>query len=310
MARTVQITVPSDRTDELVEQLHTLDDLIGLRVLRGASLKPKGDVVSVEVTNFSLHPLMRLIEEAGLVRDGKGSVTTSEPRSLISTPHARLIAHDSSEASWEEMDMILAKEGNMNANGLLLMATSGITAAVGMATGTLHLVIAAAVVAPGFEPIVRFVLGLVSRGARWKQALLATLKAYGVLAAASAATAWLLQAAGRTPLGGSGTYMPPDELLAYWTSFTLPSLLVSTAAGVAGTVLIEADRATLTAGALIALALIPTASVAGLGFGMGDWQLGALGALRWLTDVGLVVVTAFIILVWKRAHVQRRDTMM
>lgn len=306
MARIVQITIPSERTAELTGTFGKLDGLIGMHVERGISVQPPGDVVTIEITNDALHPLLRSLREADIGRDGTSSVTTNEPRSVVSSPNARALERESSEASWEEMDFTLAKEGSMTVNGLLMMAASGLIAAVGVSTGSVHLVAGAAIIAPGFAPITRCALGIVARSGVWRIALLDLLKAYTALVAAAAAGALLLEAAGHSPLDGKGTYLLPSELFNYWTSFTLPSLLVSTAAGVAGAVLIAADRSVLTAGVLVALSLIPAASIAGVALVMGDLETASLGALRWLADVVLVILTSLVILTWDRVRTQRR----
>ena len=51
MPRRVEITVPSDRTDALLERVGGLGGLIGVRIQRGISRQPEGDVITLEITN-------------------------------------------------------------------------------------------------------------------------------------------------------------------------------------------------------------------------------------------------------------------
>lgn len=62
MPRTVQISVPPERTAEVLAEMQRLGGLLGLRLQRGASLEPEGDVISAEVTSAALHDLMRVLD--------------------------------------------------------------------------------------------------------------------------------------------------------------------------------------------------------------------------------------------------------
>jgi hypothetical protein len=121
MPRTVAITLSPSQTDGLVTEIQRLEGLVGLRVQRGISLQPPGDVVSAELTSCALPSLMRLLDAHGIGQASGGSITTSEPTSLISAPSAEAITRDSNEATWEEMEAVIGKETNTTVNTLLLM---------------------------------------------------------------------------------------------------------------------------------------------------------------------------------------------
>src|SRR5690606_12749644 len=92
-----------------------------------------------------------------------GSLTTTEPVSTFTPGSIPAIVRDTSESTWEEMELLIGKESNMTINALLLMGISGILAALGLATKAVHFVIGAMAIAPGFEPIVRISLGTVAK---------------------------------------------------------------------------------------------------------------------------------------------------
>ena len=46
MPRVIEVSVPSEQTDQLVAELRSRDEVLGLRLQRGASLKPPGDVIT------------------------------------------------------------------------------------------------------------------------------------------------------------------------------------------------------------------------------------------------------------------------
>jgi hypothetical protein len=311
MSRVVEIVVPAGETEGLVQEIVAkLDHLIGLRVARGESREPAGDLVTLTVSNRSLYSLMRILQERGIgTRPGR-SVTISEPVSVISMPSREIIEDDKMDVVWEEMDFTIMRESTMRVNGLLVMGAAGMLAAVGIATGALHLVIAAMVVAPGFEPITRIALGLVARSRVWTAAVRDTAKGYAALLLGAVLAALFLQGQGESLLTGGRDYLASEALLAHWIDFSPTSILVAAVAGSTGAVLIANNRSVLTAGVLIAHALIPPVAVIGLALVAGDLGLAVDSGLRWALEAGVVIVTGLLVFQWKRVAVQKRDMML
>jgi hypothetical protein len=306
MPRRVEVTIPSEQSDALVDQLSGFDGLIGLQVQPGISRQPEGDVLTLDVTNRALHPLLRLLHEQGVGTAPGASLSTSDVLSVVSSSHRRAIVHDPSDASWEEMELRIAKDSNMTINDLLVMAVSGIIATIGIATNALHIVIGAMLIAPGFEPIVRIALGALNGSEAWQRGLIDTLKGYLALSVGAAAAGVLLLALGKSPLGAEASYLPAGTLISYWTTLTIPSVVVTFVAGAIGALLVATNRAVLTAGVMVALALVPSAAIAGLALSAGDLAAAGQGGLRWLVEVGLVLAASLLVFAWKRASVQKR----
>lgn len=306
MPRTVQVTVPSGMTDQLIGEMRQVSGLIGLRVQRQTSVYPPGDVITVELINRSLHDLIRLLDRHKVGKEPGGSITISEPISVVSSSMASSIVRDTSESTWEEMEVIIGKESNMTPNGLLLMAISGVLAATGIATNSLHIVIAAMVIAPGFEPISRISLGVVSGSSAWQRGLSNTALGYAALTAGAMITTQVLYALGRTPLGGGDPYLPTEFMIDYWTSTSVPALTIAAVAGAAGAILIATNRSVLTAGVMIALALIPASTITGMALVSGEMGLALKSLLRWLIEVAFVAGFSGLVFLWKRSRVQQR----
>ena len=64
MHRTIEITIPPSYTDELIHELEQQAHVINLSVVRGASIKPPGDVLTVHALNRGTDEVMRLAEAA------------------------------------------------------------------------------------------------------------------------------------------------------------------------------------------------------------------------------------------------------
>jgi hypothetical protein len=305
--RSVEVTVPAEQTDELLREIRELPSLLGLRVNRGSSVVPPGDAVSIQVKDRGLAALMLLLAKRGVGRSDEMSLSTSYPASIVSPQAATDLGRETSDATWEEMETELGRESNMTVNALLLMAGAGVLATVGLQTNALHIVIAAMAIAPGFGPILRFSLGIVARSAAWRRGASHTALAYLTLITAAAATTVLLRATGLQGIGSRSTYLPEESLYPYWSSFSVPGTIASLAAGIGGAVLVATNRSVLTAGVMIALALVPTAALVGVALASGAPDLAGRAAARWAAEVAIVAVTGLLVFAWKKRQVHRRD---
>lgn len=308
MPRIIEVSVPSDKTDQLVAQLRDRDEVLGLQLQRGGSVKPVGDVVTISTTNRSMQALLRVLDANGVGIDMKTNLSTSEPVSLVVPSARERLNQDIREGSWEEVETTIGKESNASINTLATMMISGFLAAIGLATNALHVVIAAMVIAPGFEPLLRIGLGISTRSTAWRRGVVQTAKVYGALLLGALISAAILRVFGTPPLGDTETYLPPDVLVSYWTTFSLSTVLISIVAGTVGTILVIANRSVLTAGVMIALALVPGATLTMSGLVGGDAGIAGRGALRWLLDVALVIGMSVLVFSWKQAKVHRRKS--
>jgi hypothetical protein len=161
MHKTIEITVPTSYTDELIHQLEQLEQVINLSVVRGASIKPEGDLLTVHVLNDGADEVLRLTD-AGR-EQGHVSVTTAEVASIIDPEHERKVTNDVDEALWEEVETGLRHQSRTTANYLALMALGGVVAATGFVVeGTSQAIsfVAASIISPGFEPVAKIPMGL------------------------------------------------------------------------------------------------------------------------------------------------------
>ena len=304
MHRTIEITAAPGQTDGLLRELHALDDVIGLAVERGASLKPPGDVITVHTLNRGADAVLRCAAVAG--KGGPLSIVTAEVASLIDPAHDDAVSEDVDEAIWEEMETGLRHQGRITPNYLLLMALGGAIAAVGLVAESVSQAIAfvaASVIAPGFEPLAKIPLGLALR--RWtvlRRGVLSALAGYATLIAAAALAFLILRLTGTTTVDAF-VNNPEVEKIAHPT---LAEGLVSACAAAAGIVMIAAYRRSVIAGPLIALVLVPAAATIGAAIAAGQPQLIGEGLQRLGLDVLLIVGLGALIFAIKQATQHRR----
>lgn len=306
MPRTVRLAVPTACREDLLAEFADLD-LLGLRLHRDASIRPPGDVVELDVANETLSRVMRVADHYGLGRVGGVSMSTSEPLSVVSTTdqaHTR----ERGATTWEELELSMGSDSTMTFEKVIVMGIAGIIAGIGIMADTIHIVIGAMVIAPGFQPFARFVLGVVN-GSRqsWTGGLVDVGRAYAALVTGSAIAALLGLGFGESPLrAGLPSYLEEGTLVAYWTTITWTGVAVGAVAGVCGGLLMSINRTVLTAGVMVALALVPSASLVTMAMVAGDVGMAGAALVRFLVEVALVLLGSAVVFGGKR-YLDRRS---
>ncbi|HEX8660112.1 MAG TPA: DUF389 domain-containing protein [Hymenobacter sp.] len=306
MHRTLELTVPSAATDALSNQLKNLETVIGLSVLRGASHKPAGDVLTVHVLNRGADEVLR--RALATVGDPhKLSVVTSEVNSFVAPADHDVVDDDRDEAIWEEMESGLRHQGRITTNYLLLMGLGGIVAAIGLVSEPVPQAVAfvaSAIIAPGFDPMTKVPLGLVlgHRKLVWEGAKSAV-AGYAVLVALAALTMWALVAAGET----TASELASNSEVQHLAHPKLMELLMAAAGALAGVVILAAFRRSFQAGPLIAMAFIPAAALIGAGLAVGRLDLALEGLERFGADWGFILALGVPFLWLKQRFVHRRQ---
>ncbi len=292
-----------------MDELGKLDGVVSLSVVRGASVKPEGDVVTVHALNRGADEVLRLAGAAS--EHGGVSVSTGELSSLVDPEHERLVAKDVDEALWEEVEAGLRHQSRTTANYLILMGLGGAIAASGFAvhqpTEQALSFVAGAIVAPGFEPLANASVGLaLRRRGLVARALGSAALGYLVLALSAALLFAVLRLTGAVTVGGFA-HNPGVESLAHPA---LRGVLVSACGALAGMVMLTTYRQYLLPGALIALRAIESAALVGAALIAGEPGL-ALGALgRFLIGAALIIAAGVLVVGLKQALVHRRKPML
>lgn len=111
MPRTIEVTVESNRTEELLSRLKQLKGVVGLRLHRNASIVPPGDVVTIQATNDASPRIFDLLVEFEI--PDRGLIRTNQDGSLIVAQHETELHHEASETIWEEMINLLREQSNV-----------------------------------------------------------------------------------------------------------------------------------------------------------------------------------------------------
>ena len=303
----IEIIVDSSHTDEMIQDLQQMDEVISLSVVREASLKPPGDVFTVHALNRGADKVLRLADAAR--EHGWVSVSTAELTSMIDPEHERKVANDIDEALWEEVETDLRHQGKLTVNYVGLMALGGAVAATGFAAESASQAIsfvAASIIAPGFEPLAAIPIGLALR--RWSvigRGMQSMVGGYLALILSAGLTFLALRMSG-VVLAEEFTINPEVRNLA---EPGLREILLSAFGALAGMVMLLSRRHYLIPGALVALLVIEASALIGVALAAGEAGLMLEGAERFGLDILLIVAGGVPIVLLKQALVHRRAPM-
>lgn len=304
MHRTIEVSVPADRTDVLTKQLLVTKHVMGLSLQRGASLKPPGDTVTIHVLNRGADTVLSLIQQHC---DGADySIVTAEQASMIDPKNDPQIEGDYDEAIWEELETGLRHNGRITPNYLGLMAIGGAVAAVGLVSDPAPQAIsfvAAAVIAPGFDPLAKVALGMALRKTDvLKRGLQSTVAGYTLLIAIAGVAYWIMATTGAV----TASDFTGNSEVKTLSSPTSRELILSVCGALAGGIITAAYRESFIAGPLIALAFIQAAAMIGVGLASGEWAYALEGLERFTLDMALIIGGCWLVFALKQAFVHRR----
>ena len=303
----IEIIVDSSHTDEMIQDLQQMDEVISLSVVREASIKPPGDLFTVHALNRGADKVLRLADAAR--EHGQVSVSTAELTSMIDPEHERKVANDIDEALWEEVETDLRHQGKLTVNYVGLMALGGAVAATGFAAESASQAIsfvAASIIAPGFEPLAAIPIGLALR--RWSvvgRGMQSMVGGYLALILSAGLTFLALRMSG-VVLAEEFTINPEVRNL---SEPGLREVLLSAFGALAGMVMLLSRRHYLIPGALVALLVIEASALIGVALAAGEPGLMLEGAKRFGLDILLIVVGGVPIVLLKQALVHRRAPM-
>ncbi len=291
---------PGGALDRLADHLRDRPGVAGVALYRGVAAGSGGDVLAVDLTNDAALGVLAHLDRTGLLE--AGSVTVSEPSVVVSAGEARPLEEEGNEAAWEEMGSLMRRESNLSANYLLLMGLAGAIAAVGMVTDTLHVVVGAMLVAPGFAPLLRIAFSLLGpRRDTW-----AGVKSAGVGYLALALGAALGMAVALALHGNTAADLPRLHWVGYWSRVEATGVVTSLLAGIAGGVVTSSRQTVFATGVMVALALVPGMALVGMGLGSGNPGVALGGLARWAVEALCVLTGGGATLAAKRWLLHRR----
>ncbi len=308
----VRVTSPSDLTDRVVEVFEDDPAVSSLAVLRGASVRPAGDVVLADVAREAANELVDKLDGLGIPQVGTvhiDPVTTWVSQAGLQSER-RTPGSSADAVVWADVTQRAYEESELNWTYVAFMTMATLLAAIAIVLDSQILVIGAMVLGPEFVAVAALGLALVRRraglfvlAARTLVIGFAVAIALTALAALAArALGWITAEDITGPRPDTAFIYTPDK----W-SFT-----VAVIAAAAGVLSLTSAKVGGLSGVFISVTTVPAAGNVALGltFGLGDEVWGS--ALQLVLNISGMAVAGWVTLavqhqVWRRmAHHRKK----
>ncbi|MGW4353520.1 DUF389 domain-containing protein [Nocardia sp. NPDC004582] len=306
----LRILSPAAMTDDILQVLETDDAVTGLVLVRGAALRPPGDLITAQIAREAANDLvarlraMRVHQEGSIEIDQVGTwLSRSGFEAEVRTPGS-----SSDSVVWAQVAQRAYDESELNWTYLSFLTLAIVIASIAIITDSQILTVGAMVLGPEFGPIAALGVALVRRRFVLFRLALRTLvlgfvAAIGmtiVLAAIARASGWITEAQVTGPRPATHFIYTPDK----W------SFIVAVVAGAAGVLSITSAKSLGLAGVFISVTTVPAAGNIALGVAVADGATvwGSLAQL--LVNIVGMAIAGWLTLwlqqvLWTRVSVRR-----
>lgn len=303
----LRIVAPPHQAEHALELLRETKTACNIVYLRGAAVRPEGDVILCDVVREDASLIVADLRELEI--DVEGSISIEEIDSQISAAADEALKEVSRVPSdpvvWEEVASRTSENVELSNTFMIFMALSMLIAAVGIYFDQPILIVGAMVVGPEFGPIAGACVAIVNREPELTRRSIRAL-AIGF------------------PLGMVVTYVAtllllwigeiPDEidfdaqtLTRFISNPDFFSAYVALLAGIVGVLSLTSAKSSALVGVLISVATIPAAANMGVAAAYQDWET------LWGAQVQLAINLAAIfggglltLYIQRRLYVRRR----
>ncbi|TDC54203.1 DUF389 domain-containing protein [Jiangella ureilytica] len=299
----LRVTTPADTTERIVELLSGCPGVASIAVLRGASVKPPGDMVLAELARESAEDMLSSLRELGIDRSGTIALESVE----TSISQAAEKAEDDAPGEgadaviWEQVVRRADEDSVLSNTFVWFLSLAAVLAAIAIVLDSAILVVGAMVVGPEFGPLAGIAVGLVHRRRSVvRQALVTLVVGFAVAIAVTTVLGLIASWAGwidpsvltaERPL--TGFIWRPDR----W------SFVVAFIAGIAGILSLTSAKSGALVGVFISVTTVPAAGNLGLALALGDAaEMGGAAAQLGINMAAIVLAGVLTLLVLKGAN--------
>jgi uncharacterized hydrophobic protein (TIGR00271 family) len=282
----LRVTVPPDRTDQVLALFEQCPGTAHLAVLGGAALAPPGDLVLADVARESADGLVEALKDLGIDRDGAIALVTVDAAASRAAREAeeRAPGDGADAVVWEQVVRTTAADSTLSVSYLAFLTIATLLGAIAIINDSAILVIGAMVLGPEFAPLAALAVALVH--GRRRIARTATVSLLVGFAVAIGLTA-LLTLVGRW-LGWYGTELLTADRpeTGFITAPDRWSVVVAVLAGIAGVLSLTSAKSGALVGVFISVTTVPAAADMALSLALG----GSAEFARAATQLGINLV--------------------
>jgi uncharacterized hydrophobic protein (TIGR00271 family) len=303
----LRIVVPPHLTADALRVLEQAAGVCNIVVLRGAALRPPGDVLLCDVAREAASLVLADLQELGVPEQGSISVEQVDVTLSRAADEAmRAAPGDPANAVvWEQVEDLASESTTLTASFIIFMILSTLIAAVGIFLDTPILIIGAMVLGPEFGPLASFCVAVVERRPRLALRSFVALVAGFPIAIGAAYVASLIF---------KWTNLTPDHfteadhsLSAVISNPDFFSFFVAFIAGVAGVLSLTTSKSGALAGVLISVTTIPAAANIAVAAAYRDWSAWRGSIAQLAVNLGAICAAGIITLLVQRAVFRRRQ---
>jgi uncharacterized hydrophobic protein (TIGR00271 family) len=306
----LRISAPSDLRDDVVRRLESDPAVSSLAVLRGASLRPVGDLIFADVAREAANDVIDQLRAIGVQREGTVHVEPVDSWLSQSGFEAEVRTPGSSADAvvWVEVVQRAYEESELNWTYLSFMTLATLIAGIAIVLDSQVLVIGAMVLGPEFGAIAALGVALVRRrGLLFRLAARTLVIGFAVAIIATTLASLLGRAVGAIsehdvtgPRPGTSFIYSPDG----W------SVVIAVIAAAAGVLSLTSAKVSGLSGVFISVTTVPAAGNIGLGLAFGAWHEIRGSALQLLVNISSMAVAGWVTLaiqhvVWSRMSLRR-----
>lgn len=302
----LRVVVPPELTARALELLGGSQSVTNIIVLRGAALKPQGDVIFFDVIREEASDAISDLRELGVERHG--SIAIGPPETDLSqfaaSAERAASGHPADAVVWEEVEQHTSQSAKLSVSFLLFMIIAVLIAATGIYLNSSILIIGAMIVGPDFGPIAGMCVSAMDHQfSRTAKSLLALLTGYlfGIVAA------YLLTLALREAGLIAQRFDPIAQAMAISiTNFGFFAILIALLAGTAGMLSLTTAKPATLIGVLVSVTTIPAAANIAVTLAYSQEKMFRASLLQLATNVGAMLFAGIITLTIQRVLYRRR----
>lgn len=294
-------TIPSELTDQVTQVLSDSSAVSTLSVLKGAALRPVGDVVQADIAREGANAVVESLRDLG-VHEG-GSLQLEPVSTWVS--RAGFEADEETPGSsadavvWAEVAQRSYEESELNWTFLSFMSLATLIAGIAIVLDTQILVIGAMVLGPEFGAIAALGVALVRR----RPLLLAVAAralavGFAVAIAVTCVAALIGRALGWVTLEDITGDRPATAFIYTPDKW---SFVVAVLAAAAGVLSLTSARVTGLSGVFISVTTIPAAGNVALGLAFGAWGEVRGSGLQLVVNIIGMALAGWLTLALQRA---------
>ncbi len=310
----LRIVTPSDLTDDVAGLLDADVSVSSVVVLRGAAVKPVGDVVEADVAREGANEIVDRLRELGVHR--RGTVQVVPVETWLSQAgyeaDARTPGSSADAVVWAEVTQRAYEDSEANWTYMSFMVLATLLASIAIVVDSMILVIGAMVLGPEFGAIAALGVALVRR--RYQLLALATRTLVAGFVVAILLTTCLVLVARLAGWITSDLLAEPRSDTAFIYTPDRWSFVVAVIAASAGVLSLTSARIGGLSGVFISVTTIPAAGNVALGLAFAHWDEVWGSTLQLLVNISGMALAGWITLalqqsVWARVSHHRARLM-